>query len=150
MQRGSCALPVIAELLLLKADPNTTDAMGLPVLGTSKDPASAELLVQHCANVNLQTGVTKSSPLGRMFARVAPPSAVRKLLELRADVSKEAPGGLGHSGLELVLVLADCPEHSCGTGDRACQRKSRCQSAGASRRSFPWPGSGISSQTLLG
>ena len=100
VQRGSRALPVIAKLLELRADPNSTDTLGAPLLGISRDPATVEFLVEHRANVNLQTGMVKVSPLALSLAKVSPVSVVSKLLELRADANgRVAHGGLGHSAL---------------------------------------------------
>ena len=104
VQRGSRALPVMAELLRLKADPNSTDTLGLPLLGISRDAATVEFLVQHHADVNFQAGVSKVSPLGLSAARVSSASVISKLLELRADVNgSEARGGLGHSALVNLI-----------------------------------------------
>ena len=104
VQRGSRALPVMAELLRLRADPNSTDTIGLPLLGNSRDAATVEFLVQHHADVNFQSGLTKVSPLGLSAARVSPASVISKFLELRADINgSEARGGLGHSVLVNLI-----------------------------------------------
>ena len=74
------------------------------MLGVNRHPAIVELLVQHNANVNLQTGMTKVSPLGLSAAKVSPASVVKKLVELRADVNgNEAHGGVGHSPLSHLI-----------------------------------------------
>ena len=153
VQRGSRALPVIAELLRLKADPNTTDAIGLPVLGVSQHPAIVELLVQHNANVNLQTGMTKVS-LGLSAAKVPPASVVRKLLELRADVNgNETHRRVGHSPLSNLTWSSPTLQRKAvklAAVPVSCQCKSGRQCTGAFRRFFPLPGSSISGQALLG
>ncbi|CAE7243879.1 ANKRD17 [Symbiodinium sp. CCMP2592] len=104
VHRGSRALPVMAELLRLRADPNSTDSIGLPLLGNSRDAATVEFLVQHHADVNFQTGISKVSPIGLSAARIPQAAVISKLLELRADVNgSEARGGLGHSALVNLI-----------------------------------------------
>ena len=52
VQRGSRGLPMLAELLRLRADP--TDYFGVSLLGNSPDVGTMEFLVQNRADVKIQ------------------------------------------------------------------------------------------------
>ena len=84
VQRGSRGLPMLAELLRLRADP--TDYFGVSLLGNSPDVGTMEFLVQNRADVNLRSGLSLNSPLQHCVAKAPPVQVVAKLLELRADM----------------------------------------------------------------
>ena len=96
VQRGSRGLPMLAELLRLRADP--TDYFGVSLLGNSPDVGTMEFLVQNRADVNLRSGLSLNSPLQHCVAKAPPVQVVAKLLELRADVHAGS-GGLGNPAL---------------------------------------------------
>ena len=103
IQRGSRALPVIEELLQLRADPNTTDAIGLPALGLCRDLPSLECLIRHRADVNLSTGLSCITPLAFSSSKLAPVEVVERLLELQADVNPQRTHS--RSPLSCVSVM---------------------------------------------
>ena len=147
VQRGSGALPVIAELLRLKADPNTADAVGV-VLGVPDSAVAeqVELLVQHRANVNLQTGMAMTSPLGLMAARLAPDS---RLLELRANVNGNEQGGLVIHRFQTWPGTRGLARKGRGTRQCLSAQEQTSMHRGL-QEVFKLPGTGISSQTLHG
>ncbi|CAE7590852.1 ANKRD17 [Symbiodinium sp. CCMP2456] len=105
VQRGSRALPMLAELFRLRADPNATDSVGNSLLGTSPDASTVEFLVQNRADVNLRTGLSFNSPLQYCCAKAPPVQVVAKLLELRADVNARS-GGLGNPALSNLAFFS--------------------------------------------
>ncbi|CAE7428044.1 unnamed protein product [Symbiodinium natans] len=85
--RGARGHAVVLELLRQRADPNTTCRLGLPCLGSCRDAASVEMLVQHGADVNWRGGKVWVTPLGYACSKLAPLEVTKKLVELQADVN---------------------------------------------------------------
>lgn len=107
---GRRTLLPLEELLRLRADPNTKDSMGAPVLGTCRSVGAVELLLQHRADVNLCGLPTKATPLTRACAGLAPKDVLGKLIDSKAAVNGYSAGLTTTPLANLVSFSKDTQE----------------------------------------
>ena len=76
----------LQELLSLRANPNLTDAVGVPVLSACSSAEAVHLLVDHRADANLRRSPSFVSALQSSCARFSPIETVAALIKCRAEV----------------------------------------------------------------
>ena len=86
---------VLEALLEVKADPNTCDDVGYPLLGFCRTTRDVELLVSHRADVNRRNPPSNQLAISVACEYCAPPAVVAKLLECGSPVNPPPVGGLG-------------------------------------------------------
>ena len=75
------SIGVVTTLLEHNANVHSTTGLGNPVLGFCASSQLVELLLQHRADVNQQSGSGRVSPLTLACARATPPSVIATLLK---------------------------------------------------------------------
>lgn len=86
---------VLETLLKLKADPNSTDDVGYPVLGFCRTQRDVELLVASRADVNLRNAPSKQLAISVACEYCQPPEVISKLLACGSLIDPPDNGGLG-------------------------------------------------------
>lgn len=86
---------VLPVLLEARADPNTCDDVGYPVLGFCRTTRDVELLVRHRADVNRRNPPSNQLAISVACEYCAPPDVISKLLECGSPVNPPSQGGLG-------------------------------------------------------
>eukprot|EP00438_Fugacium_kawagutii_P018332 Skav212481 [mRNA] locus=scaffold385:425509:427547:- [translate_table: standard] len=86
---------VLEALLEVKADPNSHDDIGYPVLGFCRTTRDVELLVRHRADVNRRNSPSNQLAISVACEYCAPPDVIRKLLDCGSPVNPPSTGGLG-------------------------------------------------------
>ncbi|CAE7513346.1 unnamed protein product [Symbiodinium sp. CCMP2592] len=107
---GRRTLLPLEELLRLRADPNTKDSMGAPVLGTCRTVGAVELLLRYRADVNLCGLPTKATPLTRACAGLAPKDVLEKLIDSKAAINGYGAGLTTTPLANLVSFSKDTQE----------------------------------------
>lgn len=102
---------VTRKLLEIRADPNHVDSLGFHVMGGCKTVEMVDIMVEFRADVNHTTSPAHFPALALACARCAPPSVIRKLLEIRADVNPKSRGICTPHPLANVAVWSDMNPH---------------------------------------
>lgn len=104
---------VLEALLAVKADPNTHDDLGYPVLGFCRTTRDVELLVRHRADVNRRNYPSNQLAISVACEYCAPPQVVSKLLECGSLVNPVGGGcGLGCAHpLSFLSMWASANRH---------------------------------------
>jgi len=115
-------METMAALLELRSDPNATNRLGHPLVGTCNSAAGVELLVKHAADVNKLSPPTMASALVLASLRCASEDTIQKFIELKADVNL-VKGGLGLAPLHSLAINASINPHSLAVAELLIQAR---------------------------